>query len=125
MKPAWQLSSPLIAIFSVYGQRVFAADAQQAFDNDAGIPARKPRIRDDGQRFTEERRQPELSAQAVQRGTGDVLATDQISQNTSYRAFAAACRPDHQHDLVQVGAARDNIAEPLAKHINGVWLLRP
>ena len=75
-----------------------------------GSPA-EPRIRDDGQRFSDQRCQPEILRQAVECGAGNVVRPKQSDEHPGNGAFPAALRPDDEERLLVSGIWRQQKAK--------------
>src|SRR5262249_2675443 len=73
----------------------------------------------------DQRCQPKVAAEAVQRRTGYIWLTYKPTKNTGNCSLAAARRPDHQQNFMQVESPADDVAEPLSQRINGRLVVRP
>jgi hypothetical protein len=96
----WQLAGPLVAVFSVDREHVLAADREQPLHDDVAVLANEASIANDSQWLTDQRCEPKLPAEAVERRTANVLPADQGTQHSSDHALTPARRTNHEQDFV-------------------------
>ena len=68
---------------------------------------------------------PKFAASEARVGPGDVAFADQRGQDPGDRPLAGPGRADQQQDLVQVGAAGQDVPEQLLQRVYGVLVVGP
>ncbi len=88
----------------------------------AAIPADKARVRDDRERFTNQRCEPKITAETVERRTTDISPANHFGEHAGDDALTTARRTDREKDFVKVKPTAHNIATPLAQNGDAVGL---
>ena len=113
---------PLLLVLAVHRERVLAADVSSRSTTMLPfLPTKRASEMTPGLPISGASK---VAAQAVERRPA-TFSCRPARRDASHRALAAACRADHEQDLVQIEPARNDITEPLAEHVDGFGLLRP
>ena len=84
---------PMLLIFSVDAQSVFAADAQKPLHDGVRVAAVEAGVADDGERFADQRRQAEPARERGESRATAIGVADELSQNAGRYALAALVGP--------------------------------